>query len=384
MVYRNRRGMFYFRFVTPKDLREFLHKSEVRFSLKTEQRHDAIYFAAQIIVDLPRLAADLRRMKNDDEVLPSDYFEKWRLEMFANSTLRAKIRLLEHELVEQQERMAQMVPYAKAKQVGRIMHERGELRGKKQLEERLVFPRLPENTPLFSELKQAYLKSLNHRPEGGAKKPPTPKTFEEYEVTIQFFITIMGDCRIGAIDRETAGEYFAILKQLPANMGRLKKYHGKTIPELIAMKEPPQSETNVSKKIERVSTMFKWALMEKQKWGIDANPFTGFGQSGNNENSRRPFTHDELVALLNHPVFVKREFNTTYSFWLIPLAIFTGARLSELAQLDLKDFVEVDGIWCVDINDVDGGETITEGGRKKRVKTRNARRLSTGIIILSQ
>lgn len=256
-LYRNRHGMFYFRFVTPKDLREFLHKSEIRFSLRTEQRHDAIYSAAQIIVDLPRLAADLRRMKHEEEVLPVDYFEQWRLKMLENSSLRAKVKLLENEIAEQQELMAQMVPYAKAKQVGRIMHERGELRGKKQLEERLAFPWLPEKTALFSKLKQAYLKSLNHRPEGGARKPPTPKTFEEYEVTLQFFITIMGDCRIGAIDRETAGEYFAILKQLPANMGRLKKYHGKTIAELIAMKEPPQSETNVSKKIERVSTMFK-------------------------------------------------------------------------------------------------------------------------------
>ncbi len=83
-LYRNRHGMFYFRFVTPKDLRDFLHKSELRFSLKTEQRHDAIYFAAQIIDDLPRLAADLRRMKKDDEVPPPDYFEKWRIQMFVD------------------------------------------------------------------------------------------------------------------------------------------------------------------------------------------------------------------------------------------------------------------------------------------------------------
>ena len=374
-LYRNRHGMFYFRFVIPKDLRNHLNKSEVRFSLKTEQRHDAIYFAAQIIVDLPLLAADLRRMKNDEETPPPDYFEKWRAQLLDNSILRAKLLLLKSDLAEQQERMEQMVPHAKAKQVGKIMHMKGQLRGKQELEERLAFPWLPEKTALFSALMQSYLKSLNHRPEGGAKKPPTPKTFEEYEVTIQFFITVMGDCRIGALDREAAGEYFAILKQLPANMGRLKKYRGKTIPELIAMKDPPQSETNVSKKIERVSTMFKWALMEKRKWGIDANPFIGFGQSGDSETSRRPFTHDELVALFTHPAFVLRKFNTTYSFWLMPLAIFTGARLSELTQLDLQDFVEIDGIWCIDINDIDAGETIEDGGRKKRVKTKNARRL---------
>jgi integrase len=49
--------------------------------------------------------------------------------------------------------------------------------------------------------------------------------------------------------------------------------------------------------------------------------------------------------------------------------------LGELAQLDLKDFVEVDGISCIDINDVDAVEIVEEGGRKKRVKTKNAKRL---------
>lgn len=239
-----------------------------------------------------------------------------------------------------------------------------------------MFPWLPEKTPLFSELKSAYLKSLGHRPEGGRKKPPSPKSIEDYDKAIQFFITVMGDCHIGAIDREIVGEYFSILKALPANISRLSKYRGKTIPELLEMKATPQSETNCSKKIERISTMFKWALDEKRKWGIDANPFTGFGQADDNKTDRRPFTHDELQLILNHPTFQEKKFNTTYSFWLIPLATYTGARLGELAQLDLKDFTEVDGIQCIDINDIDAPELVpAEGDRKKRVKTKNAKRL---------
>jgi integrase len=122
--------------------------------------------------------------------------------------------------------------------------------------------------------------------------------------------------------------------------------------------------------------MFKWAMKEKRKWGIDGNPFEGFGQAGDNETKRRPFTRDELRALLQHPSFTKREFASAYSFWLIPLAIFTGARLGELCQLDLKDFIEVEGIACIDINDIEAPDLdAVEGSRKKRVKTRNAKRL---------
>lgn len=207
-------------------------------------------------------------------------------------------------------------------------------------------------------------------------KPPGAKTLQGYKKDIGFFITVMGDVHIGSIDRDFAGEYFNVLRKLPANLSRKAKYKNKTIPELLALNDPPQSEYNASKKMERPFGMFKWALREKRKFGIDANPFEGFGQSGDNAVKRRPFTHDELLALLRHPDFIKRQFKTTYSYWLMPLAMFTGARLGELAQLDLKDFVNVDGIDCIDINDIEAAEDIeVEDGRKKRVKTKNAKRL---------
>lgn len=374
---RSRHGTRYcFRLVIPRDLRPHVGKREVRLSLHTEQRQAAIIIALPLIADLPRLMADLRRMADNNECSPPDYFTLWRDELFKNSALNAKVRLLESELEEQRELMAQMVPHEKAKLVGRIMHEKGQLRGKQELEQQLVFPWPPERTAPFSELQAAYLRSFTYRPDGGRKKPLTPKTLESYKADIGLFAKVMTDVRIGSIDREVAGEYFNILRKLPANISRVSKYRDKTIPELLAMNDTPQSETNVSKKMERISTMFKWALSEKRKWGIDANPFEGFGQATGTKTVRRPFTHDELRALLTHPDFVRRRFQTTYSYWLIPLAIYTGARLGELAQLDLRDFVEVDGIACIDINDEDAVELVTdEGGRKKRVKNSNAKRL---------
>jgi integrase len=187
---------------------------------------------------------------------------------------------------------------------------------------------------------------------------------------------VMGDVHIGSIDRDVAGEYFNILRRLPPNISRISKYGGLTIHEVLALGDPPQSEYNASKKMERPSGMFKWALKEKRKWGIDANPFEGFGQAGDSATKRRPFNTNELRALLGHKSYASREFFSAYSFWLIPLAIFTGARLGELAQLDLKDFIVVEGIACIDINDAEALDIdMAEGSRKKRVKTKNAKRL---------
>ena len=39
------------------------------------------------------------------------------------------------------------------------------------------------------------------------------------------------------------------------------------------------------------------------------------------------------------------------NFWIPLLALFTGARLEEICQLLVSDIKEVDGVWCIDINE---------------------------------
>ena len=374
-LYRNRHGGFYFRYIVPKPLRCTAGTTEVRFSLRTEQRQTAIISALPLIADLPRLAGCLQRMADNNESAPPDYFKLWRVQLLKNASLGAEISRLKEEVEAYQEHIAGMVPKSLARSTAIAANRLGQLRGQSGVIERLEFPWAPERTKLFSELATAYLKHFTYRAKGGARKPVGAKTLEGYEKDIGFFVTVMGDTPIGSIDREVAGEYFNILRRLPPIISRIAKYRNKTIPEVLGLGDPPQSEYNASKKLERPSGMFKWALREKRKWGIDANPFEGFGQAGDNATKRRPFTTEEMKKLLTHPSFVKRRFDSRYSFWLIPLAAFTGARLGELCQLDLKDFVTVDGIECIDINDIGAFEEIEIDGRKKRLKTKNARRL---------
>lgn len=81
------------------------------------------------------------------------------------------------------------------------------------------------------------MKSFTFRAEGGNRKPLGAKTLEGYDKDIGFFITVLGDVNIGAIDREFAGEYFNVLRRLPANLSRKAVYKNKTIPELLALKD---------------------------------------------------------------------------------------------------------------------------------------------------
>lgn len=374
-LYRNRHSTFYFRYCVPLSLRNAAGVDEFRFSLGTQDRRTAIISALPLIADLPRLADCLRRMADNNEIAPEDFFRRWQVRMWQNTALRIEINTLKAELEDQRDQMAKMVPRDHAKNVVKQAHTLGMFKGQSGVIERLEFPWAPERTALYSELAAAFLKHYAYRAKGGAKKPVGEKTLLGYSQDIGFFIKVMGDVHIGAIDRDMTGEYFNILRQLPANISRKPEYKNKTIPELLALKAPPQSEYNASKKMERPSGMFKWALREKRKWGIDANPFEGYSQSGDSATTRRPFTTAELMALLKHPNFVDRQFENSYAYWLIPLAIFTGARLGELCQLDLKDFVTIEGVDCIDINDIEAVEDIEVEGRKKRVKTKNAKRL---------
>ena len=381
-VYRNRHGTFYFRLTIPVNLRTLAKKTELRFSLQTEQRQTAIIMALPLIADLPSLLGHLQHMADNEDSLPPDFFKLWRVQMLVNAKLRIEINELKDEVQDQSLQMGAMVDRSRAKTVVKHAHTLGQLKGQSRVVDALVFPWPADRTKLFSELLKVYVKDFSYRAEGGNKKPLGAKSLAGYQKDIEFFIFVMGDVRIGVIDRAFVSEYFNILRQLPANINKKAQYRTKSIPEILAMGDPPQSITNARKKIERASGMFIWALLEKRLWGIDANPFQGFGGDGSGAMVRRPFTVPELVKLFSHQMFVRRKFESTYSFWLMPLAIFTGARLGELTQLDLKDFVTFEGIDCIDFNDIKAPEDteptapkVVAITREKRLKTKNAKRL---------
>lgn len=371
-VYRNRHGTFYFRYVLPLALRPPGGPRELRLSLGTEERRKAIALAHHLLTFLPQLRHDVAGMaknEEEDEAKPSPDYQK--------GVLRGRIALLKAEAREREETYqweriaAQRAHERAARELRAVALTEGELRGRKEAEAALAFPWPPKRTPYFSELLEEYLAHLAARPMRGARARPRDKTHEAYRKDIGAFIDVVGDLRIGEIDRRRAREYFETSCRLPANITRRKQFAGKGIAAIIAMCPEPQSEANVSKKMERTSAMFKWALEERRRWGIDSNPFAGYGQANSETSKRRPFTDAELQQLLSHPDFGRRRFVNSYAYWLIPLALYTGARLGELAQLDLKDFVEVEGIACIDINDIDAKEI----GAKKQIKNRNARRL---------
>lgn len=366
-IYRNRCGIFCFRLKLPKALHRPGLPTEARLSLRTAERREALALARWLNLVVPSLLNELGHpMSEEDHKDSKDNRLLTMLEgKLREMKLVERVEQLEAEKDDQRiEHLRELkAQKTKAAQVVEKAYLKGYVKATEQAA--VVAPALvkKKSGPLLSEAQNAYLKHLASRPQD---KRPTEKTLDEYRSALDLFIAIVSNRPVSEIDRDVMADFFGTLCRLPANMNRRPRYIGKSVPELLALGDPPMSETNASKITERVSTLFKWMLDEKAKFGIDTNPAKGYGRGKPKKSSRKPFTDAELVALLSHPTYRSRTFGMSYTYWAIPLALFTGARLGELGQLYLSDFVQVDGIDCIEISDEQPGQ---------RLKTDNAKRL---------
>jgi hypothetical protein len=101
-LYRNRHGTFYFRQVIPHALRTITQQRELRFSLHTERRYEAIIAAIPIMAGIPDLLADLRFMANNNMTVSPSYLKLWTGEKRKSINLQARNQELQDLLSEAQ------------------------------------------------------------------------------------------------------------------------------------------------------------------------------------------------------------------------------------------------------------------------------------------
>lgn len=137
--------------------------------------------------------------------------------------------------------------------------------------------------------------------------------------------------------------------------------------KVLAMRDVEKLDVRtLNKYLQTYSSMFGWA---KRNGYVEKNVFDGLRVRFNKKQSksaRSAFSQDEirimLRELLHNELGLVRE---DYQKWGPLIALYSGARLNEIAQIHLSDIREVEGIWCFDLND--DGET-------KKLKTDTSRR----------
>jgi integrase len=117
------------------------------------------------------------------------------------------------------------------------------------------------------------------------------------------------------------------------------------------------------------------AAISAGRW-VGDNPFVKLKRHSEGEQGggAEAFTEGELKAIFDPSTFMQAKRST--QFWGPLLALYTGARLNELACLDLDDFVTEKGIPCISIRHIKRAKPATIGHKASKA-TAAARQTKT-------
>ena len=199
----------------------------------------------------------------------------------------------------------------------------------------------------------------------------TEGTSSGYRNIVGLFIELEGDAQVGHVDPEIATGYRDKLMEFPKNPKKGREYREKTGPELVAMEIPEGDRLaprTVNNHMVHLSTVWTW-LVRKQY--AARNPFEGLGVVAEEKNYT-PFEPEDLDVIFRSPLYThgsryfRSRATTAAKWWLLPLALYTGARAGELMQLRLEDVSAKDGVLVLSV--------LEDKKTGRRVKTKAALR----------
>lgn len=192
----------------------------------------------------------------------------------------------------------------------------------------------------------------------------TAKTDAENRAILAQWLSIVGEQSIVGYGYEQHRAYKAIIQRLPPNINKSPRYRGKSIEEILALGDKAAAPNTINKSLTRVAALFRWAIEYGYTTLNPAGGMTIKNPKRANEE-RQAFSDDDLIKLFHRDEYLRANATLPYKYWAPLIALLTGARLNEIAQLHLDDFLDVDGVPLISINDQ---------GEGKRLKTKAGKR----------
>jgi integrase len=333
---RRRNGMFYYRQRVPVDLQGVLGIRFVQVSLRTRDVGVARIYSHALSLRYAQAFADLRgaavpKPPSVEDILASfgrrgGAFEI-ELDRATHRPIRVKTDGTEHD-----NRAALEALRALTQAVGRSA------------------PMVPSVPPKSALTLSAAIK-LYEEAEAASLKPNTWSQRERAMKSLE--AALGGKTPVASISREQAGDWAQGLLTQPS----LRK------------KEAPISKRSVGNAVSHAAQLFAFLIQRGKYEGV--NPVKGLVVMTKKEKARRrdeghewePFDLGALRQIYDPQNFTR--IRTGHTRWAAVIALYTGARASEIAQLYLADFVEEDGIACLRISTQSDGQSVkTEASRR--------------------
>ena len=204
----------------------------------------------------------------------------------------------------------------------------------------------------------------------------TESTAKSTADKVALFIALLGDIKLCDITQSKLKAVEKALINFPKNKNKSPKYRRLTVAEIAKMDIPTDDRlhlTTVGNYINKINSFLSWVktMYELPDW-IDAIMTAPRGETlTDSRKLRAVFSAEDLRKIFCHRWYItggreqgtikyKRE-QSSAQFWLPLMALFSGARLEELAQLYLSDFKIIDGVKCFELSEViedEEGNTI--------------------------
>lgn len=220
----------------------------------------------------------------------------------------------------------------------------------------------PTNQRKYISFRDVYKKYLNER-------QITESSRNSFETAIDRFITIVGNKDIRLYKKCDIVKYKDVLLQYPVSISEQDK--------TLSVEQIIQKHTN-SRKISHgtinnnyialIKAIFSYAVLNDY---IKDNPADNVKvlESRQLEPKRLPFKLNQIQHMLSQELFTQAQGEKFIEYmYLILLALFTGARLEEVARLRLTDVGEEDGIPYIFIRPHgEDGHTVKTASARRRV-----------------
>ena len=211
--------------------------------------------------------------------------------------------------------------------------------------------------------------ALRHLMEGQRSSLWMAKTLVEKRDALALLSELVKDMPIGDITKADARMVKNALQTLPKNRNKLPETKGLNLDEMLKMDGlAVVSVRTLNAYVSHFQTFFKWAV---EQGFTNENVFSGMRfrmPKRDKALQRDAFTTLQLKEMFEHLTVDKGGLVPKEEHkWVTLIAMFTGARLNEVAQLGVSDLLEQDGVLCFSFT--------TDGDDKKHLKTEASKRL---------
>ncbi len=211
--------------------------------------------------------------------------------------------------------------------------------------------------------------ATRHIQEGERSNLWMAKTVTEKRDALSLLTQLIKDQPVADITKADARMVKSALQKLPKNRNKSPATKGLTLDAMLQMDGlPVASIRTLNAYVSHFQTFFKWSV---EQGFAQENVFTGMRfrmPKRDKAVQRDAFTTAQLGVMFKHLVenpdgLVPKDEHK----WVTLIAMLTGARLNEVAQLGVADLLLQDGVWCFSFT--------TDGDDNKHLKTEASKRL---------